>query len=58
MRNKVLIFGGAGFIGLGIARFLDETRDCEITIAWYTDFYESGGQIHSGGFKKPDDLKF
>lgn len=22
MRNKVLIFGGAGFIGLGIAKFL------------------------------------
>jgi UDP-glucose 4-epimerase len=28
------------------------------TIPWYTDFFQSDGQIHSGGFKKPDDLKF
>jgi len=33
MRKKVLILGGAGFIGLGIARFLGENRDCDITIA-------------------------
>ncbi len=33
MTKKVLILGGAGFIGLGIARFLGETRDYDITIA-------------------------
>ena len=33
MSKKVLILGGAGFIGLGIARFLGENRDHDITIA-------------------------
>ena len=33
MKKKVLILGGAGFIGLGIARFLGENRDYDITIA-------------------------
>ena len=33
MKKKVLILGGAGFIGLGIARFIGENRDYDITIA-------------------------
>ena len=33
MKKKVLILGGAGFIGLGIARFLGEHRKYKITIA-------------------------
>ena len=33
MKKKVLIFGGAGFIGLGIARYLGANRDYDITIA-------------------------
>jgi len=33
MKKKVLILGGAGFIGLGIVRFLGENRDYDITIA-------------------------
>ena len=28
------------------------------SISWYTDFFKSGAEIHSGGFKKPDDLNF
>ena len=32
-KKKVLILGGAGFIGLGIARFLGENRNYDITIA-------------------------
>ena len=31
--KKVLLLGGAGFIGLGIVRFLVENRDYDITIA-------------------------
>ena len=44
MKKKVLILGGAGFIGLGIARFLGESRDYSITIA----------DIFSPGQKDPD----
>lgn len=33
MKKKVLILGGAGFIGLGISRFIGESRDHEITLA-------------------------
>ena len=33
MNKKVLILGGAGFIGLGIAKYLGENRNYEITIA-------------------------
>ena len=33
MKKKVLILGGAGFIGLGIAKYLGENRNYEITIA-------------------------
>ena len=40
MKNKkVLILGGAGFIGLGIAKYLGENRDYKITIA---DIFSSG----------------
>ena len=33
MRKKVLILGGAGFIGLNLTKFLIENRDYEITVA-------------------------
>ena len=33
MKKKVLILGGAGFIGLRISEFLGKNRDCGITIA-------------------------
>jgi nucleoside-diphosphate-sugar epimerase len=33
MKKKVLILGGAGFIGLGISEFLGKNRNYEITIA-------------------------
>jgi len=33
MKKKVLILGGAGFIGLGIARYLGANRNYDITIA-------------------------
>ena len=33
MKKKVLLLGGAGFIGFNIAKFLAENRDYEITIA-------------------------
>jgi nucleoside-diphosphate-sugar epimerase len=39
MKKKVLVLGGAGFIGLGIARFIGENRDYDITIA---DIFSSG----------------
>ena len=32
-KKRVLILGGAGFIGLGIAKYLGENRDYDITIA-------------------------
>ena len=32
-QKKVLILGGAGFIGLGIAKYLGANREYEITIA-------------------------
>ena len=28
------------------------------TVAWYRDFFESGKEIHSGGFKAPTELDF
>ena len=31
-KRKVLIIGGAGFIGLGITRYLGENRNYDITI--------------------------
>src|SRR5690348_1088721 len=33
MSKKVLLLGGAGFIGFNIAKFLSENRDYELTIA-------------------------
>ena len=41
MKNKVLLLGGAGFIGLNIAKFLAERGDVEIVIA--DNFFRSGG---------------
>ena len=38
-KKRVLILGGAGFIGLGIAKYLGENRDYDITIA---DIFSSG----------------
>ncbi len=32
-KPKVLLLGGAGFIGFGIASFLAQQRDCDLTIA-------------------------
>lgn len=39
MKKKVLILGGAGFIGLGIAKFLGKHRNYDITIA---DIFSTG----------------
>lgn len=33
MKNKILILGGAGFIGMHLAKFLIRNRDCELTLA-------------------------
>ena len=41
-KNKVLLLGGAGFIGLNIAKYLCNRGDCEITIA--DNFFRSGGK--------------
>ena len=38
-KKKVLILGGAGFIGLGIAKFLGQNKDYDITIA---DIFTAG----------------
>jgi UDP-glucose 4-epimerase len=42
MKKKVLLLGGAGFIGLSIAKYLGENRDYEITIA--DNFFRQGGK--------------
>ena len=33
MSKKVLLLGGAGFIGFNIAKYLSENRDYQLTIA-------------------------
>ena len=33
MKKKILIIGGAGFVGMNLARFLLKKRDCELTLA-------------------------
>lgn len=38
-RSRILLLGGAGFIGFGIASFLAQQRDCDLTIA---DQFSSG----------------
>ncbi len=41
MKEKVLILGGGGFIGMNIAKYLNENRDYKLTIAdnyFYRDF--------------------
>jgi nucleoside-diphosphate-sugar epimerase len=41
--KKVLLLGGAGFIGYNITKYLAEHRDYEITIA--DNFFRAGGKI-------------
>ena len=41
--NEILLIGGAGFIGLNIARRLAERGGCSITIA--DNFFRNGGEI-------------
>ena len=41
--KKVLLLGGAGFIGYNIARYLSENRNYELTIA--DNFFRAGGVI-------------
>lgn len=43
--KKVLLLGGAGFIGMNIARYLVEKRDYKVTIA--DNFFRGGGKIDS-----------
>jgi len=43
MKNKVLLLGGAGFIGYNITKYLAENRDYDITIA--DNFFRAGGKI-------------
>jgi nucleoside-diphosphate-sugar epimerase len=43
MKKKVLLLGGAGFIGMNIAKYLGEQRDYDITIA--DNFFRGGGKI-------------
>ena len=33
MKKKILIIGGAGFIGMNLAKFLIQRRECEVTLA-------------------------
>ena len=37
-KKRVLILGGAGFIGLGIAKYLGENRN-------YQQYYSSAGSV-------------
>ena len=41
--KKVLLLGGAGFIGYNITKYLAENRDYSITIA--DNFFRNGGKI-------------
>lgn len=36
MTTKILIMGGAGFVGMNLAKFLVSNRDCILTLADYT----------------------
>ena len=36
MKKKILIIGGAGFIGMNLARFLIKNRECKLTLADYS----------------------
>jgi UDP-glucose 4-epimerase len=35
MKKKILIIGGAGFVGINLAKFLLQNRECELTLADY-----------------------
>ena len=35
MKKKILIIGGAGFVGMNLAKFLLHNRECELTLADY-----------------------
>ena len=43
--KKVLLLGGAGFIGFGIAKYLAQKGAYKITIA--DNFFRAGGKIDS-----------
>jgi len=36
MKKKILIIGGAGFVGMNLAKFLLRNRECELTLADYS----------------------
>ena len=36
MTTKILIIGGAGFVGMNLAKFLVSNRDCILTLADHT----------------------
>ena len=36
MKKKILIIGGAGFVGMNLARFLLQNRECALTLADYS----------------------
>jgi len=41
MKKKILIIGGAGFVGMNLARFLLKNRECELTLADYSFMRDS-----------------
>ena len=41
MKKKILIIGGAGFIGMNLARFLLQNRESELTLADYNFMRDS-----------------
>jgi nucleoside-diphosphate-sugar epimerase len=62
MKNKILIIGGAGFIGMNLAKFLASNRDCKITLADYNfvrdeSEYFTNEQSKSINFIKDDFTK-
>lgn len=41
MKKKILIIGGAGFVGMNLARFLLQNRECALTLADYSFMRDS-----------------